>query len=44
MYLSDPKAFSGLNSITSNSLAKSSGKKTVLYRNICKLLRFSGSL
>jgi tetraprenyl-beta-curcumene synthase len=39
MYLSDPKALTGLNRITSRNLIQRGGKRTILYFNLCKFLR-----
>lgn len=44
MYLSDPKADWGLNSISSKNIIKNSPVKAGTYYSICKLLRFAGML
>ncbi|MDF2522661.1 MAG: hypothetical protein K0R31_302 [Clostridiales bacterium] len=44
MYLSDPKAEWGLNSIISKNLIKKSPARTGTYHSICKLLRLAGRL
>lgn len=44
MYLSDPKAFFGLNRLASRNLLKKSPPQTGLYWNICRMLRHAGVL
>ncbi|MCX7708869.1 MAG: tetraprenyl-beta-curcumene synthase family protein [Clostridia bacterium] len=44
MYLSDPKASMGMNRLASRNILRSSGKKTEMYYNICRLLRLAGAL
>lgn len=44
MYLSDPKAASGMNRLSSKNIINSSGHGTKSYYRICKLLRFAGAL
>ncbi len=44
MYLSDPKAFLGLNRLAAKNLTKAGGKKTSMYHNMCRVLRFTGML
>lgn len=39
MYLSDPKAECNMNRLTSRNLVKMSGRETVLYHHMCKILR-----
>ncbi|MGI6776644.1 MAG: DUF2600 family protein [Acetivibrionales bacterium] len=42
MYLSDPKAFLGLNKLATRNILRGSSSKTAFYHNLCKILRFSG--
>ncbi len=42
MYLSDPKASSGMNKLSSGSLLKTCGTESSIYYNLCRLLRFTG--
>lgn len=44
MYLSDQKAFLGLNRLASKNLTRVGGIKTSFYHNICRFLRFAGVL
>lgn len=44
MYLSDPKALTGLNVSISRKLIKEGGSKVIFYFNLCKLLRHWGKL
>ena len=44
MYLSDPKAMTGINKMTSYNLIEKGGSKTLLYHFICKLLRSARKL
>ncbi len=44
MYLSDPKAFLGLNKLASRNLTREGGAKTNFYHSICKILRYTGVL
>lgn len=41
MYLSDPKAFLGLNKLATKNILKRNSQETVLYHSICKFLRLS---
>lgn len=42
MYLSDTKAFWGLNRLASKTLVKNGGSRTPLYFNMCRMLRAAG--
>lgn len=44
MYLSDPKAFLGLNRLATKNLTKAGGKRTLMYHNMCRALRLAGVL
>ena len=44
MYLSDPKASWGLNNITSKNLLKRGHSGTLLYYNLCRLLRLASKI
>ncbi len=44
MYLSDSKAFLGLNRLTSRNLTRVGGRRTGIYHNMCRFLRLAGVL
>ncbi|GAE90092.1 DUF2600 family protein [Acetivibrio straminisolvens] len=44
LYLTEPKAYHGMNKLASTNIMKKSGSAARFYYNLCKLLRLSGRL